>query len=82
VRQVQPGAGRVLPVVARHGMHVELRDGYEHLPFRFDCFPHRGGHAGTVEPSNQQSVNSKQLVDSQSNRQSNRRIDSQWTVNS
>jgi hypothetical protein len=29
-RQVQPGTGRVLPVVARHGMHVERRDGYEH----------------------------------------------------
>jgi hypothetical protein len=23
---------RVLPVVARHGMHVEPRDGYKHLP--------------------------------------------------
>jgi hypothetical protein len=32
VCQVQPGAGQVLPVVARHGMQVEHRDGYEHLP--------------------------------------------------
>jgi hypothetical protein len=31
MRQVQPGAGWVLPVVARHGMHVERRGGYKQI---------------------------------------------------